>query len=208
MKAQESYDAVARQYTERFKGELAHKPLDRELLSRFAAEIDATDTHPACDLGCGPGHIAGFLHGLGVPVVGIDLSPRMVEEARALNPDIEFRQGDMAALEVPDGSFSGIACFYSIIHIRREQVTAVLREIRRVLVPDGTLLLTFHIGDEIRHSDEFLGVPVDLDAVFFQPDEMRGYLETAGFNRIEIIERDPYPEVEVQTRRAYIFARK
>jgi len=33
------YDAVARAYAERFAGELAHKPLDRELLNRFASEV-------------------------------------------------------------------------------------------------------------------------------------------------------------------------
>jgi hypothetical protein len=36
---------------------------------------------------------------------------------------------------------------------------------------------------------------------------MEGYLRAAGFTAIEAHERDPYPDVEVQTRRAYIFAR-
>ena len=37
---------------------------------------------------------------------------------------------------------------------------------------------------------------------------MAGYLKSAGFEIEEIVERDPYPEVEHQSRRAYIFARK
>ena len=37
---------------------------------------------------------------------------------------------------------------------------------------------------------------------------MKGHLTQAGFELEEVIERDPYPEVEVQTRRAYVFARK
>jgi SAM-dependent methyltransferase len=207
MKAEESYDRVAAEYTERIAGELAGKPFDRELLERFATEVSATKRHPVCDLGCGPGHVARCLHELGVPVVGIDLSTRMVEEARILNPGLEFRQGDMYGLDDPDGSFSGVVAFYSVIHIPREGVTAVLEEIRRVLIPGGLLVLAFHIGDEIRHVEEFFEKPVDLDFVFFQPDEMRGYLHAAGFSDIEVIERDPYPDVEVQTRRAYLFAR-
>lgn len=207
MRAQESYDRVAAEYARRIAGELEHKPLDRELLERFAREVRANLEHLVCDLGCGPGHVARFLHDLDVPVVGIDLSDGMVDEARRLNPDIPFRQGDMRALDVPDGSFTGIVAFYSILHVPREEVTAALREMRRVLLPGGLLLLTFHIGHEVRHSDEFFEVPVDLDFVFFEVEEMEGYLRDASFTQIESIQRDPYPDVEVQTRRAYIFAR-
>jgi hypothetical protein len=83
-----------------------------------------------------------------------------------------------------------------------------LTELRRVLRPQGTLLLTFHIGQETTHLDEWWGRQVSLDAVFFETDEMKGYLGSAGFTLEEVIERDPYPDVEVQTRRAYIFAQK
>jgi ubiquinone/menaquinone biosynthesis C-methylase UbiE len=207
MRAQESYDRIAAEYTRRIAGELEHKPLDRELLQRFAREVAATPERPACDVGCGPGHVARYLHDMGVPVVGIDLSQGMLEEARRLNPEIEFLQGDMQALTQQDASFSGVAAFYSILHVPRERVTSTLRGIRRVLVPGGLLLLTFHIGDEVRHADEFFEVPVDLDFIFFEVEEMEGYLRDAGFTDIETIERGPYPDVEVQTRRAYIFAR-
>jgi hypothetical protein len=49
---------------------------------------------------------------------------------------------------------------------------------------------------------------VSLDFYFFETEEMKGYLTQAGFELEEVIERDPYPDVEVQTRRAYVFARK
>ncbi|HLJ67391.1 MAG TPA: methyltransferase domain-containing protein [Chloroflexota bacterium] len=207
MRAQESYDRVAAAYARRFVGELEHKPLDRQLLQRFAREINATSERPACDLGCGPGHIARYLHDLTVPVVGVDISAGMIAEASRLNPEIEFRQGDMMSLDLEDGSLSGVAAFYSILHVPRAEVTAALREIRRVLAPAGLLLLSFHIGSEVRHIEEFFDEPVHLDFVFFEVPEMEGYLRDAGFADIESIERDPYPDVEVQTRRAYIFAR-
>ena len=54
-----------------------------------------------------------------------------------------------------------------------------------------------------------MGVPVSVDFLFFEPDEMVGYLRAAGYERIEVIQRGPYaPEVEHQSRRAYIFAQK
>ena len=51
----------------------------------------------------------------------------MLEQARLLNPDIPFQQGNMLALsEIADGSFAGIAAFYSIVHIPRAQVVQAL----------------------------------------------------------------------------------
>jgi hypothetical protein len=47
-----------------------------------------------------------------------------------------------------------------------------------------------------------------LDFIFFETEEMKRYLETAGFKLEEVIERDPYPDVEYPSRRAYIFAGK
>src|SRR5205823_12308301 len=150
---QDSYDQVAGEYTTRIFHELEHKPLDRTLLDRFAGEV--RDLGPVCDIGCGPGHIARYLHERGVNVLGVDLSPRMVEQARRLNPGIEFQQGNMSCLDVPDEAWAGIAAFYSIIHIPRAEVISVLREFRRVLRPGGLLLLAFHQGQEIIHVDEW-----------------------------------------------------
>ena len=201
-----SYDRVAKEYTRLIADELKDKPFDRVVLDRFAERVAGKGR--VCDLGCGPGHVGRYLYARGTDVFGIDLSPGMVEQARRLNPDIEFRQGDMRALTLPDGELAGIAAFYSIIHIPREEVTAVLKELRRVLQPGGLLLLAFHRGNNILHRDELWGQPVLLDFAFFEREEMEGYLQQAGFTVEESTERAPYPDVEHQSHRVYILARK
>ena len=203
---QTSYDLVADEYVRRIFDELQHKPLDRQLLDRFAASVRGVG--PVCDVGCGPGHVARYLHEHGVHVCGVDLSPALVERARRLTPGVEFRQDDMMALDAPDGAWAGIVAFYSIIHIPRGDMARALRELRRVLRPGGMLLLAFHIGDDTIHLDEWWGQRVSVDFFFFRSDEVAGYLRAAGFEIEEIIEREPYPEVEHQSRRAYIFAGK
>ena len=60
-----------------------------------------------------------------------------------------------------------------------------LKEIKRVLIPGGVLLLTFHIGSEILHVDKFFEQDVCMDFVLFQPDEMEGYLREAGYEHVE-----------------------
>jgi SAM-dependent methyltransferase len=204
---QTSYDRVAEGYGRQYFHEFDHKPLDRELLDRFAERVRSMG--PVCDMGCGPGEVACYLYARGVKnAFGVDLSAGMVEQARRLNPDIEFHQGNMLSLDADAESWGGIAAFYSIIHIPREQVVDALREMFRVLRPRGLLLLTFHIGQEILHVDEWWGEEVSVDFIFFEPQVMEGYLKSAGFEIEDVIEREPYEGVEHQSRRAYIFARK
>jgi SAM-dependent methyltransferase len=206
MNTRTSYDRVADEYVRRIFEELQHKPLDRQLLDRFAASV--RDVGPACDMGCGPGHVAHYLHEHSVPVCGVDLSAEIVERARHLTPGVEFRQGDMMALDIPDETWAGIVAFYSIIHIPRADIVKALLELRRVLRPDGLLLLTFHIGDDTIHLDDWWDQAVCVDFFFFRSAEMAAYLTSAGFEIEEIIEREPYPDVEHQSRRSYIFARR
>jgi ubiquinone/menaquinone biosynthesis C-methylase UbiE len=208
---QQSYDRVADEYARRISSELQNKPLDRELLSRFAS--DMAGKGEVCDMGCGPGHIARYLRDAGpdakLQVFGLDLSPRMLEEARRLNPDITFRQGNMLALDLPDASLAGISAFYAIVNLSPDSLPQVFREMARVLKPGGLLLLAFHAGNEMLHRDEWLDRPVSMDFYFFPPQAMQRDLEAAGLTVEEVIEREPYaPEVEHQSRRAYIFARK
>lgn len=203
----DSYDRVAAEYARRMHDELARKPFDRKMLDWLIERVGRDGL--ICDMGCGPGQIACYLHDHGAAACGIDLSPAMVDQATALNPGIDFRTGDMRALTgVADGAFAAICAFYSLIHIPRLEMAGALRELRRVLQPGGTLLVAFHLGVETRHFDELWGEAVDLDFGFFEREEMRGWLSAAGFTVEEAIERDPYPEAEVPTRRAYIFARR
>jgi len=199
------YDAVARAYADRFVDELDHKPFDRAWLDRFAA---LTAVGRVCDLGCGPGQVAAYLHARGVDVFGADLSEEMLRQARRLHPSLEFRREDMLRLSHDDGSLGGIAAFYSIVNLSPDQVDAAFRECRRVLAPDGHLLLAFHIGDETRHIDEFLDHPVSMDFSFFQPDDILVRLETAGLSVAEVTIRYPYKDVEYPSKRAYVLARK
>jgi len=204
---QKSYDLVASDYSAEYRDELEKKPFDRKMLDWLGERVGERGV--VCDMGCGPGQIAAYLHSRGVKACGIDLSSGMVEEARRLHGEISFEQGDMRALTAhASGSWGGIAAFYSLIHIPRPEMVATLRELRRVLVADGMLLAAFHVGRETIHKDEWWGKQVAIDFTFFEATEMRAWLTEAGFHLEESIERDSYPDGEYLSRRAYLFARK
>ena len=200
-----SYDTVAGEYATGFRDELAGKPLDRALLASLAEQTE--DGAPIADVGCGPGHVAAWLARRGLAAVGIDLSPGMLAVGRRDYPEVEFREGDFLELPAADGEFGAAIAFYSIIHLEPGELSRAFEEIRRVLRPRGLFLVSFHIGSEVRHLDDWWGHQVDVDFRFFEPPAIAEAIECAGFCTEMRLERVSYPG-EIETRRGYLLARR
>jgi SAM-dependent methyltransferase len=205
MDIRESYDSAAEAYAEHLSDELSRKPLDRHLLNRFAEELRGTGR--VVDVGCGPGHVARYLAAQGVEMLGLDLSPRMIAVARRINPGLEFQVGDMHAIEVSPAAVAGIVLFYAFVHTPGSDLPSLLRELRRIVRPNGLLLTAFHVGDETMCVNDLFGAPVNLTFYFHRPAVVVAALEAAGFAVIEQTEREPYAGAEYPTRRGYLLAR-
>ncbi len=203
-RTRESYDAVAAEYALHLSDELSYKPLDRALL---AMAVEAAGPRPIADLGCGPGHVAAWLAERGAQVVGIDLSPGMVALASRDHPRAKFRVGDLRDLPASDGEFGAVVALYSLIHLVPAELPVAMGEMRRVVVPGGLLLASFHLGEEVRHVTDWWGHGVDLDFRFLETAAVAGHLESAGMVVEAVVERAPYAQ-EVSTRRAYVVARR
>jgi SAM-dependent methyltransferase len=200
-----NYDKLAFEYVKRLCNELDYKPFDRNLLKRFTKMVPDGSV---CDLGCGPGHVAAYLQSLGSEAFGIDLSPKMIEEAGRRFSGIEFRVGDMLDLaEIPAESLAGIIAFYSIIHLEPEMLEQAFGEAHRVLAPGGCYLVSVHKGNEKFHDDNLWDTGLSFDCWFFEPDEVSSAMERAGLSVAEVTVRRPY-ETEFPTERVYILGDK
>ena len=201
------YDKTAKNYAKKFIDELQHKHLDRILLRAFATENKRSGK--LIDLGCGPGQASRFLNNCGLSdITGIDLSPEMISLARQLNPGLHFETGNMLRLKYRDESFSSAIAFYSIVHFTYGQLKTSLEEIKRILRKDGQFLFSFHVGKRKVHLNEFLGEQVDIDFHFFDRDRVAQLLEVSGFDIVDLVEREPYQDIEYPSKRAYIWVKK
>jgi len=87
------------------------------------------------DLGCGSGAFTSLLHEYGYDVVGLDISPKLLQLARAKYPNIEFLEGDVEALPFAAESFDGILLSGIVHHFPDPSRCAA--EVYRVLKPGG-----------------------------------------------------------------------
>lgn len=180
-----AYDAVAVLYADTFRNVLDGLPLDRSLLTAFA---ELVRPGPVADLGCGPGHLTAFLHGLGVDVSGIDLSPAMIAQARADHPHLRFAEGSMRSLDLPDAALAGVLAWYSIIHMAPPELPAVFTELHRVLAPGGHLFLAFQSSGE--GGPEAFDHKVAL-AYRWPVDDIAALTREAGFTEVARFLRRP-----------------
>jgi len=177
-----SYDTDAAGYAEKVRGLLDQMPYLRASLTLFAELVHGAGSGPVADVGCGPGYVTGYLHDAGVDAFGIDLSPEMIAIARRDYPGLRFEVGTMTDLDLADDSLVGLVAFWSVIHVPDYAIPGVFEQFRRVLRPQGLLLVGFHVGDETRHTSEgYTGRPVNVDSHRRRPSTMTGWLRDAGF---------------------------
>ena len=177
-----SYDTDAPGYTQKVRGLLDAQPYLRASLALFTELVRDAGGGPVADVGCGPGYVTSHLHDAGVDAFGIDLSPEMIAIARRDYPHLRFEVGTMTDLDLADGSVGGIVAFWSLIHVPDDAVPGVMEQFRRVLQPQGLLLVGFHVGDQTRHTSEgYTGRPINIDSYHRRPSKITGWLRDAGF---------------------------
>lgn len=144
-----SWDDVAdwyRQVGSQRGPDLAARTLYPELL-RLLGRVD---DRRALDVGCGPGAFARLLAHRGARVLGVDLSPRMIEHARAdalaagIGEDrLRFEVADaLGAPGLPRGPFDLVTFVLSLQNM--EDPAPALRNAARVLVPGGRVALALN----------------------------------------------------------------
>ena len=171
-----AYDTVAVSYAELVQDGPAFEAPLLDLFGKLAG------AGPVLDVGCGPGRVVGLLADRGLPVIGIDLSPGMIEVARRDHPGLDYRVGSMTALDLPDGELGGVVSWWSVIHLPRDVVPQAFAEFYRVLRPGGVLLVGFHVGEESTHKTSgYGGHSMNIYVHRWLPEGLTAISVAAGF---------------------------
>lgn len=118
---------------------------------------------PVLDVGCEPGTVTAYLAQRGPDVSGVDLSPRMVENARRLHPECTFRVASATDLDLADSSLGGVLGWWSLFNLPRDFLPPVLSSFARALVPGGQLIIATHVGDDdLSRTEAYGGIPVSF----------------------------------------------
>lgn len=157
------------------------------------------------ELGCGTGRLCGPLADRFVAVVGLDVSPSMIEAAKVLHPErpsLRYVVGDGVRLPFPRRSFDLVMAFAVLQHLDPSLVQAALCAVRRVVKPDGVVRV-----------QAWLGQPVDrapagdtLRIRTWTEDELHAWMGHAGLCVTDISPM-PYPEPEAHRRPVVVSAR-
>ncbi|MFW6691620.1 class I SAM-dependent methyltransferase [Streptomyces sp. MAR4 CNX-425] len=146
----DSYDQVADNYVHLLQstgmGDIRRYPWLRAAVDVFAEAVGGSG--PVLDVGCGPGTVTAYLAERGLDVSGVDLSPRMVENARRLHPRCRFTVSSATDLDLADGSLGGVLGWWSLFNLPRAVLPQVLDLFVCALKPGGHFLTGTHVAAE------------------------------------------------------------
>lgn len=142
------------------------------------------------ELGCGHGRDVVWFEAHGVKVVGADLSMGMLREAQS-RVESPLVQLNMRHLPLADGTYDGLWCNAALLHLPASEVPAVLAEMHRVLVSGGVLYVALQVGEGEVWEPWRENPGVSRFLVRYAPAEVRGMVETAGFDLVW--EREDHP---------------
>ena len=140
------------------------------------------------DAGCGAGRDMAWLEAQGAQMIGVDLSRGMLAQARQITRG-PLAQMDLRRLAFRDGRFDGVWCAASLLHLPKAEAPAALREVHRVLRPEGLLHLSIQEGEGERWESNPYGTVERLFARY-SAEAAATLLDDAGFTVLDLVVND------------------
>ncbi|MGV9454837.1 class I SAM-dependent methyltransferase [Streptomyces sp. NPDC003635] len=167
------FDVLGADYEKAF----AHAPAHLAALEWLSERLPPAAR--TLDVGSGTGRpTAALLTAAGHSVLGVDVSPVMVELAARQVPEAEFRHADIRELPLDEDRFDGICVFFSLLQMTRAEQSSLMRRLALALKPGGHLVLATVPADVEDVEVVFMGRPVR--ATSFAEDDLTYMVEAAG----------------------------
>ncbi|WP_179401537.1 class I SAM-dependent methyltransferase [Burkholderia guangdongensis] len=141
------YDAHAAQYAQDWLDQPSPDDMYALLEQHFAPG-------PTADVGCGAGRDTAWLAAHGFDARGYDASAALLAEARRRHPALRFEQAVLPELAgVPAGAFRNVLCETVIMHLEPAEALASAARLAGLLMPGGTLYLSWRVNAATSQRD-------------------------------------------------------
>jgi SAM-dependent methyltransferase len=159
LSAAEAFDAIGKDYETAFAGLTAQ----REEIDWLIGQLPARSR--VLDVGCGTGRPnAEMLAEAGHQVTGVDVSPGMIDIARAQVPAAHFEVADLRTLTYPAGHWDAVLAFFPLLQMTRAEIDAALAAFADWLAPGGYFVMATVPSDSEGRDYEFMGQPITVSS--------------------------------------------
>jgi ubiquinone/menaquinone biosynthesis C-methylase UbiE len=182
------FDQYDRQYQKLVEDSISFSGVNHDYVTRIKADLIVEVARRrfgdlkgrrVLDVGCGVGLTDRCLAGHAWQVSATDVSSKSIEQARQRNPNVSYVVGDENRLPFEDSTFD--VCFTICVmhHVPPEKWTTFLREMRRVLKPDGVAMVLEHNPFNPLTRLAVNRCPFDANAVLLSNNTLKRELSAA-----------------------------
>ena len=186
------YNQIAGNYDDSYDGRFT-QPYNQFLCDHLS--VAAGDA--VLDVACGNGRLLRMLsRKAAIHAYGVDVSEEMIQTAKRDQPDAVFCVSPADRLNFPDGTFDFVTVCCAFHHFSKPD--AFMREAKRVLKPDGKLVLAeISPGAVIRWLDNLLIPRMNMgDVKIYKIEELLAFFHHAGFDHVTHVKQGSMVIVE------------
>lgn len=187
-------------YADKFQGEYMGLDLYNDSFDLFCDSIESTDP-TILEIGCGPGNITKYIleKRPDFNILGIDLSPKMLDLARINNPNTDFKVMDCRNINAFEDKFNAILCGFCLPYLSKQEALTFIYNASQLLTPKGVLYISTMEGDYSNSGfkSSSSASQEQLYIHYHQEDYLIKALKENGFKQIHIERKDYIENDEV-----------
>jgi 2-polyprenyl-3-methyl-5-hydroxy-6-metoxy-1,4-benzoquinol methylase len=144
------------------------------------------------EIGCGPGNITKYLLNKrpDFRIEGIDISPNMIELAKANNPTADFKVMDCRKIDKLKSKFDGIICGFCFPYLSEPDSSKLVKDCGNLLNDKGVIYISFVEGDYIKSGFQIASSGDRTYFYFHTLDSLAKELATNNFETIKLLNKN------------------
>lgn len=201
----DTWNKVAKLYQDKFM----NLDLYDNTYDAFCEQVNMENS-TILEIGCGPGNITKYLLNKrpDFRIEGIDISPNMIELAKANNPTADFKVMDCREIDKLQSKFDGIICGFCFPYLSEFDSSKLVKDCGNLLNDKGVLYISFVEGDYIKSGFQTVSSEDRTYFYFHTLDSLTKELTNNNFETIKLLNKNYKKSIATEELHTIIIARK